>query len=154
MPTRPLTSKWSRTELLQVTSKIVPRWQQWPWRAKALIVALILAAGLLYVSRQRDEAIRMVAVEANNAKALELQNEIARRFAIGTPESQIVEFMRKEHPGYQTMTLGDRTEYWVPIGKEPSGVWYCGSFTAYVAVECAGARLTRTRIARWSADCL
>jgi hypothetical protein len=84
---------------------------------------------------------------------LQIKREIDQRFPLGTPQAAIVEFLRTEHPSFQTMT-GSQTEYWIPVGREPSGVWYCGSFTAYVALECAGARLSGTRITRWSADCV
>jgi hypothetical protein len=132
----------------------VPHWQQWRWRVKALTVALVLISGLAYVGRQRSEAHRMQVVEINNVKALQVKADIERRFAIGTAEAELVEFLRNEYRGFQTMHIGGQTEYWVPIGREPSGVWYCGSFTAYVAFEFVGARLTGTRITRWSADCL
>ena len=132
----------------------MPRWRQWRWRLTALAVALVLISGLAYVSRQHSEARRMEIVEANNVKALAMKAAIEHRFPLGTPESQIVEFLRKEHPNFQTMGTPVKSEYWVPVGKEPSGVWYCGSFTAYVALEFSGERFAGAQLTRWSADCL
>jgi hypothetical protein len=51
-------------------------------------VALVLISGLAYVSRQRSEAPRVRAVEANTVKAHQIKTEIERRFAMGTPEIQ------------------------------------------------------------------
>lgn len=118
----------------------------------AFAIILVLAAAW-WASQQRRETVRLRVVAANDAKAQELMRDIDRRFAVGTSETQILEFLRREHPDYGTVPSGTRTEYWVPIGQEPSNVWYCGSFMAYVSLECVGGRFSRTRITRWSNDC-
>jgi hypothetical protein len=122
------------------------------WRAKAAIaVTLILLA---YGWRHYRESVRLGAVAQNTSKAQKLKNEIDKRFAVGTSETEVLDFLRKEHPDFITWPSGAPTEYGVSVGQEPSNVWYCGSFTAYVRLRCEDRRLVRTEITRWSSDCL
>ena len=117
-------------------------------------ITLILLSGLCYVSRQRSEAIRAQAVENNNVKANQLKAEIDRRIAMGAAEAEVVAFLRARHPNHISFLAGRRNEYFVPVGSEPSNVWYCGSIQAGVMLRCEGGRLINTEIARWSNDCL
>jgi hypothetical protein len=122
------------------------------WPAKAAIaVAIILSA---YGWRHYRESVRLGAVAENTIKAQKLQSEIDKRVPAGTSESEVLDFLRKEHPSFITWPSGVRTDYGVSVGHEPSNVWYCGSFTAYVTLHCEDRRLVRTEIARWSSDCL
>jgi hypothetical protein len=122
------------------------------WRAKAAIaVAIILLA---YGWRHYRESVRLGAVAENTIKAQKLKSEIDKRFPVGTSESEILDFLRKEHPDFITWPSGAWMEYGVSVGQEPSNVWYCASFTAYVSLRCEDRRLVRTAISRWSLDCL
>jgi hypothetical protein len=53
-------------------------------------------------------------------KALKLKSEIDKRCPGGTSESEVLDFLRKEHPGFITWPSGARTEYGVSgAGAEP-----------------------------------
>jgi hypothetical protein len=122
------------------------------WRGKAGIAVTIFL--LAYGWRQYRESVRIRAVAENTIRAQTLKREIDRRFPSGTLESEVLDFLRKEHPDFVTWPSGNRTEYGVPVAEEPSNVWYCGSFTAYVRLRCEDRRLVLTEITRWSNDCL
>jgi hypothetical protein len=124
-------------------------------RAKAAIVvtlvAVLAATWWLYI-RSR-ETTRTQVMAANDRKAHEFISHIHQRLPAGTPQPELVAFLRDEHRAFVTSGTAVRTEYWVPIGDEPGSVWYCGSLTAYVSLECENARFARARIIRWSNDC-
>jgi hypothetical protein len=119
----------------------------------ALLAAVVLAA-LLYGWVQHREGVRLRIVSENTAKAQLVKNAIERRLAVRAPEAEVLAFLKQAYPRYETSPSQGRTEYWIEIGKEPSGVWYCGSFTAYVRLDVREGRFTGAEIARRSFDCL
>jgi hypothetical protein len=119
----------------------------------AIAVAFVLVGAFLGW-RDHSEDVRVRTVAANTAKAQELKAALARRFTVGTSEAEVLEVLRREHPNFLTFPTSVETAYAVPVGNEPSNVWYCGSTTAYVRVLFRAGQLVRTEIERWSTDCL
>ena len=123
-------------------------------RAGATIAAAFVLLVVFLAWRDHREAVRMRAVAANTAKAQELKAGLDRRFTVGTSEAQVLEALRREYPDFLTFPSSVETAYSVPVGNEPSDVWYCGSTSAYVRMLFRAGRLIRTEIERWSGDCL
>jgi len=123
-------------------------------RATVGIVAAVLLIAALMGWRHHRADIRLRAVAENTAKGEELKEALDRRFPIGASEAEVLDFLQRAHPDFRTFPSTARTEYWVPVGIEPSNVWYCRSTTAYVVLRFEARQLVRSEIGRWSADCL
>ena len=91
---------------------------------------------------------------ANTAKAETLKGAIDRRFLTGALESDVVEALKSEYPGHVAWRASNWTEYGLPVGDEPSDVWYCGSRTRGVKLRFESGRLVSTVVERWSNDCM
>jgi hypothetical protein len=125
------------------------------WKRFACGIGIIVAIGLAhYGYRLFREPERLRIVAENTRKAEALKAEIDRRFPLGTLESKIVDFLTREHPDYANWGGLTNADYGVRIGLEPSNVWYCESWTAYVQLRLTGGRLSKTEIIRGSTDCL
>jgi hypothetical protein len=124
-------------------------------RRAALVAAVLLLTANCYAGKNEAERLRIVA--QNTARAEGLQRQIDRRFPPGAAEGDVLAFIRAEHPGTMGPNFGGGTNsssYMIPVGREPSSVWYCGSFTAYLRLFFENKQLVRSEITRWSADCL
>jgi hypothetical protein len=132
--------------------KIPSRRRQSRWWTALGIAVVILVGALVWRQGREDARLRVVAENTQKAQALKAQ--IDMRFPIGTSESLVAAFLEKEHSGYTQWPATSRTEYGVPVGDEPSEVWYCGSWTRGVRLRFESGQLVGTAIERWSADCL
>jgi len=117
----------------------------------AVGIVVILAVGLGW---QRRENHRLRVAAENTRKAQELKSAIDRRFPVGTSEADVATFLQNQHSGYTRFQSGNRTEYRLPVGDEPSDEWYCGSWTRGVKLRFESGRLVLTNVDRWSADCI
>jgi|SRR6185503_7303092 len=123
------------------------------WRFSAAVIAVVaLTVGFSWW--QYRERLRVRVVAENTTKAQELKSAIDGQFPSGSAESVVVTFLQKAHPGYVRWPAGNWTEYGLPVGNEPSDVWYCGSWTRGVKLRFESGRLVRTAVERWSFDCL
>jgi hypothetical protein len=61
-----------------------------------------------------------------------------------------VEALNSEYPGHVTWPASNWTEYGLPVGDEPSDVWYCGSWTHGVKLRFESGRLVSTLVERRS----
>ena len=122
------------------------------WAAAVGLAVVVVAIGLGSSQRWQSERLRIVA--ENTAKATDLKTAIDSRFPAGTAESLVVTFLQKEHAGYVRWPAGNRTEYGLPVGDEPSEVSNCGSWTRGVRLRFESGRLVRSAVERWSDDCL
>ncbi len=119
-----------------------------------LLVALTaLAAVLVTIGIGRRQARRQ-AVAENTAKTEKMKIAIDQRFAPGALESDVVPVLKRDYPGYAAWAGATASEYSLPVGDEPSDVWYCGSWTRGVKLRFEAGRLVSTSVERWSFDCL
>jgi hypothetical protein len=125
-------------------------------RRRVFLIALTtLAVVLVAIELGRHQArLQARAVAANTAKAETLKGAIDRRFLPGALESHVVEALKSEYPGHVTWPASNWTEYGLPVGDEPSDVWYCGSWTRGVKLRFESGRLVSTVVERWSNDCM
>jgi hypothetical protein len=132
------------------------------WLRTAVATAFVLAV-LAIVWQQAAEGIRRRAVAENirrravaenTTKALQLKVLIDRRFPLGSAESQVVRFLQQEHPEHVSWPATTSSEYRVPVGEEPSDVWYCGSWTRGVRLRFESGKLAQSVVDRWSVNCL
>lgn len=125
------------------------RWRRWRLLSVLMTVALLLAT--IGLDRRHT---RLQAVAENTAKAETLKVVLDRRFPAGTLESDLVPILREEYPNHVMSPATGSTEYGLPVGDEPSDVWYCGSWTRGVRLRFEAGRLASIRVERWSVDCL
>jgi hypothetical protein len=122
------------------------------WR-RALLVAAVLAVVLVVIgvglAHRSDRA-----VAENAARAERLKVAIDRRFPPGTSEASVVPALKRDYPGHVVWPGAKATEYVVPVGDEPSDVWYCGSWTRGVKLRFESRRLVSTAVERWSTNCM
>ena len=94
------------------------------------------------------------AIAQNTVRAEKLKIAIDQRLPPGTLESDVVSALKRDHPGYVVWPGTIATEYVLPVGDEPSDVWYCGSWTRGVKLRFESGRLVSTSVERWSTHCL
>jgi hypothetical protein len=123
-------------------------------RRWALLIALGAFALLLVLVGLTTRNARLRAVAENTAKAEELKLLLDQRFPAGTLESDFVPVLKREYPNYVAWPATGSAEYGLPVGDEPSDVWYCGSWSRGVTLRFESGRLVSTSVTRWSADCL
>jgi hypothetical protein len=95
----------------------------------------------------------LAAVALNDEKARTLIEHLQQQLRTGNSEAEVVAYLKSNHPQYSTFPGGIKTSYAIPVGTEPSTVWYCGSFTAYVELVVESGALSRFDTMRWSNDC-
>jgi hypothetical protein len=125
-----------------------------PRRIRIAAILVVIAAVLSGLAWQHRERVRLQIVAENARKAEALKSALDARFPVGTPESDVVAVLDKERPGYARAPGGSWVDYAVPVGTEPSDVWYCGSWTRGVMLHFESGRLVRSTVTRWSVDCL
>jgi hypothetical protein len=86
------------------------------------------------------------------AKAQILKNEVDQRFPAGASQAAVIVFMRGASRGFHESEGAD--SYWLSIGHEPSGVWYCGPMEVGVVARFKDHRLLTTEVQSWGLNCL
>jgi len=123
------------------------------WRTRkvaALVVAACVLAGIAWnrhlASVARDEQLRHVM----RMKAQAFKQEVDRRFPPGTSLAEFDVFANQ-----QTGWRSKASDGWyISIGQEPSGVWYCGPREVGVVATFSAERLTSTSVSSWGLNCL
>ena len=123
-------------------------------RRRSLLVAVTALAVVLITIWIGRRHARLQFVAENTTKAEKLKIAIDRRLAPGALESDVVPVLKRHYPGYTEWPGANATEYGLPVGDEPSDVWYCGSWTRGVKLRFESGRLVSTSVERWSLDCL
>lgn len=123
-------------------------------RRWALLIALGTFALLLVLVGLTTRNARLRAVAENTATAEELELLLDQRFAAGTLESDFVPVLKREYPNYVAWPGMGSAEYALPVGDEPSDVWYCGSWSRGVKLRFESGRLVSASVTRSSVDCL
>jgi hypothetical protein len=129
----------------RVISKIVT------WLTRALLAIGVLVV-LVYVAdsprrQRRDDDVR----RRLNAKAHALKVDLDRNFPVGAPQSDVVDFLRKQPTHWRSEP---ENRYWLSVGTGPSDVWYCGSVDIGIWAKFERGRLISTEVGTWSLDCL
>ena len=123
-------------------------------RRRGLLIALTALAVVLITSGIWGHHARRQAVAQNTVRAEKLKSVIDQRLPPGTLESDAVSALKRDYPGYVVWPGANAIEYALPVGDEPSDVWYCGSWTRGVKLRFESGRLVSTSVERWSLDCL
>jgi len=105
-------------------------------------------AAYWYVTEQRDERVR----EAILGKAQALKEEVDRRFPPGSPAEAVTAFLDRLPAEWRGLSSGG--DYWLSVGKAPSGVWYCGPIDHGITVVFRDGRLHSTRVDSRALNCL
>ena len=119
-----------------------------------VIAAVAVIAGLLVAWSRYSEAERQASAAENDAKAQIVIRSLTEQLRPGSPETDVIAYLRSHHPRFGTWPSENAIEYVIDVGKEPSEVWGCGVATVSVVLLVERARLARTRTTRWSTDCL
>ena len=117
-------------------------------RTRTLIAFAVVAAAVgacATVSRRHDEQLR----REGFAKAQTLKDDIDRRFPVGTPRTQVMEFANK----WSGWHADSGSSHWISVGQIPSHVWYCGPWEVGVRVSFVEERVSATSVERWGLNC-
>jgi hypothetical protein len=126
------------------------------WALKIVLFVVCVAAFLGYLAYEHNEGERMR--RESNAKAQALKDEIDARFSKGAPQRDVVGFLQPKLSGggvwggLASYSKGDI--FVLFVGREPSGVWYCGPYAVGVAAKFVEERLIETELTGRADDCL
>jgi hypothetical protein len=133
-------------------------WQNRSMRRRTGAIVVVVTIGVGWPAyalwSRHAEATRLAAVALNDEKARTLTAHLRQQLRTGSSEAEVVAYLTSNHPQYLTFPAHTKTSYAIPVGSEPSAVWYCGSFTAYVELVVESGGLSRFDTMRWSNDCL
>jgi hypothetical protein len=95
------------------------------------------------------------------AKAGALKRELDARFSEGSPQQDVVSFLRPKLSddgawgGLEAYSsVGGHDVFVLFVGKEPSNVWFCGPYSVGVAAAFVEGRLRQTTLTGRADDCL
>ena len=98
-------------------------------------------------SNRHDERIR----RELHGKAQAAKDDIDRRFPPGSPQFQVIDYLRQQQPTRWHSEAED--DYYVSVGKQPGGAWYCGPMDVVIIAKFHDRRLISTEIDEIGLDC-
>ena len=118
-------------------------------RVKALFAVMMVALGF-WAWHRHATAQAWLQMEA---KASAVKTEIDTRFAVGAPQSEVVDFLRKR---FGRDIRGGEDSYWFSVGQAPNRNWrlICGPWDVGVEVKFRAARLANTTATARGIGCL
>jgi hypothetical protein len=120
----------------------------WTARVAIGIGALMLVSVAYLAYRHHNEELR----REMHATAQLLKDEVDRRFPIGAAQSDVVVFLHSQSRGFHESEGSN--DYWLSIGQEPSGVWYCGPMEVGMVAQFKDHRLLKTEVWTWGLNCV
>ena len=126
------------------------------WVFRGLLFVVSVGAFLGYVVHDHNEGERMR--RESYAKAQALKDEIDARFSKGAPQRDVVSFLQPKLSGDGVWggfaSYSKHDIFVLFVGREPSGVWYCGPYAVGVQAEFVEERLRETTLTGRADDCL
>ena len=116
--------------------------------ASGVTLLVVLIAVYWYVTEQREQHIR----QAMRAKAQALKEAVDRRFPVGSSAEAVSEFLDRQPAAWRALSSG--RDYWLSIGKAPSGMWHCGPIDYGIIAVFKDGRLQSTRVDSMALNCL